>query len=594
MNIYQKKYLKYKQKYLKLKNMKGGINLSKGDKITLTEDIGTLKTGLTGIICEINEPDEDNEIFIDILWEGTKDSTSSNLDDLKSKYVINTHNNSCIKPKVNVYKFTPYTEASKSDYHVIRAHGNTIADNFTLVPEGINLCLGITRGRANLATVWAPEDYDYTLWKNIFSSNPELKNIFKYDASDSRVSDLTTGKLDYRSCYKAGSLIQDMTLSWHYTWPIDSRIKNKYANAGIIPSNKELIFKNQTDYFRRPLGDYNPIYSEYQKRHKHGIELTPKLEKFKEEGYTDNQIDSILMEPHDSRNGIQMEPLIFKYHDNELIPLDELRQINRLSELLKYFKDNKKKGNFLFLVCRSCDEDTIIKPCDILEIPGIISESIIGSVDSMEKLIADVKQLVMKLKIPSNIAKREPSQVSDYYDDFQPSGRKTNLLELINNFNNPLTNFTEIINSITNIELDVRENYKIYKYYKLLKLKTNDSIKELIYEIKPEYIEYRNYNWIRDIFVHFNINNISITYYNYYYVLVVLVKIYINELIMNRFGRGLLINAIDKCILIDYFDNNKINYLIYDRLHLLTTNVNVDTFKIYLDTKYTLPTMFYF
>ena len=63
MNIYQKKYLKYKQKYLKLKNMKGGINLSKGDKITLTEDIGTLKTGLTGIICEINEPDEDNEIF---------------------------------------------------------------------------------------------------------------------------------------------------------------------------------------------------------------------------------------------------------------------------------------------------------------------------------------------------------------------------------------------------------------------------------------------------------------------------------------------------------------------------------------------------
>ena len=63
---------------------------------------------------------------------------------------------------------------------------------------------------------------------------------------------------------------------------------------------------------------------------------------------------------------------------------------------------------------------------------------------------------------------------------------------------------------------------------------------------------------------------------------------------MNRFGRGLLINAIDKCILIDYFDNNKINYLIYDRLHLLTTNVNVDTFKIYLDTKYTLPTMFYF
>ena len=163
MNIYQKKYLKYKQKYLKLKNMKGGINLSKGDKITLTEDIGTLKTGLTGIICEINEPDEDNEIFIDILWEGTKDSTSSNLDDLKSKYVINTHNNSCIKPKVNVYKFTPYTEASKSDYHVIRAHGNTIADNFTLVPEGINLCLGITRGRANLATVWAPEDYDYTI-----------------------------------------------------------------------------------------------------------------------------------------------------------------------------------------------------------------------------------------------------------------------------------------------------------------------------------------------------------------------------------------------------------------------------------------------
>ena len=263
MNIYQKKYLKYKQKYLKLKNMKGGINLSKGDKITLTEDIGTLKTGLTGIICEINEPDEDNEIFIDILWEGTKDSTSSNLDDLKSKYVINTHNNSCIKPKVNVYKFTPYTEASKSDYHVIRAHGNTIADNFTLVPEGINLCLGITRGRANLATVWAPEDYDYTLWKNIFSSNPELKNIFNYDASDSRVSDLTTGKLDYRSCYKAGSLIQDMTLSWHYTWPIDSRIKNKYANAGIIPSNKELIFKNQTDYFRRPLGDYNPIYSEH-------------------------------------------------------------------------------------------------------------------------------------------------------------------------------------------------------------------------------------------------------------------------------------------------------------------------------------------
>ena len=592
MNIYQKKYLKYKQKYLKLKNMKGGINLSKGDKITLTEDIGTLKTGLTGIICEINEPDEDNEIFIDILWEGTKDSTSSNLDDLKSKYVINTHNNSCIKPKVNVYKFTPYTEASKSDYHVIRAHGNTIADNFTLVPEGINLCLGITRGRANLATVWAPEDYDYTLWKNIFSSNPELKNIFNYDASDSRVSDLTTGKLDYRSCYKAGSLIQDMTLSWHYTWPIDSRIKNKYANAGIIPSNKELIFKNQTDYFRRPLGDYNPIYSEYQKRHKHGIELTPKLEKFKDEGYTDNNIDSILMEPHDSINGTRMEPLIFKYHDNELIPLDELRQINRLSELLKYFKDNKKKGNFLFLVCRSCDEDTIIKPCDILEIPGIISESIIGSVDSMEKLIADVKQLVDN--IPSNIAKREPSQVSDYYDDFQPSGRKTNLLELINNFNNPLTNFTEIINSITNIELDVRENYKIYKYYKLLKLKTNDSIKELIYEIKPEYIEYRNYNWIRDIFVHFNINNISITYYNYYYVLVVLVKIYINELIMNRFGRRLLINAIDKCILIDYFDNNKINYLIYDRLHLLTTNVNVDTFKIYLDTKYTLPTMFYF
>ena len=592
MNIYQKKYLKYKQKYLKLKNMKGGINLSKGDKITLTEDIGTLKTGLTGIICEINEPDEDNEIFIDILWEGTKDSTSSNLDDLKSKYVINTHNNSCIKPKVNVYKFTPYTEASKSDYHVIRAHGNTIADNFTLVPEGINLCLGITRGRANLATVWAPEDYDYTLWKNIFSSNPELKNIFNYDASDSRVSDLTTGKLDYRSCYKEGSLIQDMTLSWHYTWPIDSRIKNKYANAGIIPSNKELIFKNQTDYFRRPLGDYNPIYSEYQKRHKHGIELTPKLEKFKDEGYTDNNIDSILMEPHDSINGTRMEPLIFKYHDNELIPLDELRQINRLSELLKYFKDNKKKGNFLFLVCRSCDEDTIIKPCDILEIPGIISESIIGSVDSMEKLIADVKQLVDN--IPSNIAKREPSQVSDYYDDFQPSGRKTNLLELINNFNNPLTNFTEIINSITNIELDVRENYKIYKYYKLLKLKTNDSIKELIYEIKPEYIEYRNYNWIRDIFVHFNINNISITYYNYYYVLVVLVKIYINELIMNRFGRGLLINAIDKCILIDYFDNNKINYLIYDRLHLLTTNVNVDTFKIYLDTKYTLPTMFYF
>ena len=60
MNIYQKKYLKYKQKYLKLKNMKGGINLSKGDKITLTEDIGTLKTGLTGIICEINEPDEDD------------------------------------------------------------------------------------------------------------------------------------------------------------------------------------------------------------------------------------------------------------------------------------------------------------------------------------------------------------------------------------------------------------------------------------------------------------------------------------------------------------------------------------------------------
>ena len=592
MNIYQKKYLKYKQKYLKLKNMKGGINLSKGDKITLTEDIGTLKTGLTGIICEINEPDEDNEIFIDILWEGTKDSTSSNLDDLKSKYVINTHNNSCIKPKVNVYKFTPYTEASKSDYHVIRAHGNTIADNFTLVPEGINLCLGITRGRANLATVWAPEDYDYTLWKNIFSSNPELKNIFNYDASDSRVSDLTTGKLDYRSCYKAGSLIQDMTLSWHYTWPIDSRIKNKYANAGIIPSNKELIFKNQTDYFRRPLGDYNPIYSEYQKRHKHGIELTPKLEKFKDEGYTDNNIDSILMEPHDSINGTRMEPLIFKYHDNELIPLDELRQINRLSELLKYFKDNKKKGNFLFLVCRSCDEDTIIKPCDILEIPGIISESIIGSVDSMEKLIADVKQLVDN--IPSNIAKREPSQVSDYYDDFQPSGRKTNLLELINNFNNPLTNFTEIINSITNIELDVRENYKIYKYYKLLKLKTNDSIKELIYEIKPEYIEYRNYNWIRDIFVHFNINNISITYYNYYYVLVVLVKIYINELIMNRFGRRLLINAIDKCILIDYFDNNKINYLIYDRLHLLTTNVNVDTFKMYLDTKYTLPTMFYF
>ena len=592
MNIYQKKYLKYKQKYLKLKNMKGGINLSKGDKITLTEDIGTLKTGLTGIICEINEPDEDNEIFIDILWEGTKDSTSSNLDDLKSKYVINTHNNSCIKPKVNVYKFTPYTEASKSDYHVIRAHGNTIADNFTLVPEGINLCLGITRGRENLVTVWAPEDYDYTLWKNIFSSNPELKNIFNYDASDSRVSDLTTGKLDYRSCYKAGSLIQDMTLSWHYTWPIDSRIKNKYANAGIIPSNKELIFKNQTDYFRRPLGDYNPIYSEYQKRHKHGIELTPKLEKFKDEGYTDNNIDSILMEPHDSINGTRMEPLIFKYHDNELIPLDELRQINRLSELLKYFKDNKKKGNFLFLVCRSCDEDTIIKPCDILEIPGIISESIIGSVDSMEKLIADVKQLVDN--IPSNIAKREPSQVSDYYDDFQPSGRKTNLLELINNFNNPLTNFTEIINSITNIELDVRENYKIYKYYKLLKLKTNDSIKELIYEIKPEYIEYRNYNWIRDIFVHFNINNISITYYNYYYVLVVLVKIYINELIMNRFGRGLLINAIDKCILIDYFDNNKINYLIYDRLHLLTTNVNVDTFKIYLDTKYTLPTMFYF
>ena len=592
MNIYQKKYLKYKQKYLKLKNMKGGINLSKGDKITLTEDIGTLKTGLTGIICEINEPDEDNEIFIDILWEGTKDSTSSNLDDLKSKYVINTHNNSCIKPKVNVYKFTPYTEASKSDYHVIRAHGNTIADNFTLVPEGINLCLGITRGRENLVTVWAPEDYDYTLWKNIFSSNPELKNIFKYDASDSRVSDLTTGKLDYSSCYKEGSLIQDMTLSWHYTWPIDSRIKNKYANAGIIPSNKELIFKNQTDYFRRPLGDYNPIYSEYQKRHKHGIELTPKLEKFKDEGYTDNNIDSILMEPHDSINGTRMEPLIFKYHDNELIPLDELRQINRLSELLKYFKDNKKKGNFLFLVCRSCDEDTIIKPCDILEIPGIISESIIGSVDSMEKLIADVKQLVDN--IPSNIAKREPSQVSDYYDDFQPSGRKTNLLELINNFNNPLTNFTEIINSITNIELDVRENYKIYKYYKLLKLKTNDSIKELIYEIKPEYIEYRNYNWIRDIFVHFNINNISITYYNYYYVLVVLVKIYINELIMNRFGRGLLINAIDKCILIDYFDNNKINYLIYDRLHLLTTNVNVDTFKIYLDTKYTLPTMFYF
>ena len=592
MNIYQKKYLKYKQKYLKLKNMKGGINLSKGDKITLTEDIGTLKTGLTGIICEINEPDEDNEIFIDILWEGTKDSTSSNLDDLKSKYVINTHNNSCIKPKVNVYKFTPYTEASKSDYHVIRAHGNTIADNFTLVPEGINLCLGITRGRANLATVWAPEDYDYTLWKNIFSSNPELKNIFNYDASDSRVSDLTTGKLDYRSCYKAGSLIQDMTLSWHYTWPIDSRIKNKYANAGIIPSNKELIFKNQTDYFRRPLGDYNPIYSEYQKRHKHGIELTPKLEKFKDEGYTDNNIDSILMEPHDSINGTRMEPLIFKYHDNELIPLDELRQINRLSELLKYFKDNKKKGNFLFLVCRSCDEDTIIKPCDILEIPGIISESIIGSVDSMEKLIADVKQLVDN--IPSNIAKREPSQVSDYYDDFQPSGRKTNLLELINNFNNPLTNFTEIINSITNIELDVRENYKIYKYYKLLKLKTNDSIKELIYEIKPEYIEYRNYNWIRDIFVHFNINNISITYYNYYYVLVVLVKIYINELIMNRFGRRLLINAIDKCILIDYFDYNKINYLIYDRLHLLTTNVNVDTFKMYLDTKYTLPTMFYF
>ncbi len=237
----KKKYLKYKNKYLNLKenNNWGGASASviseSMPSVVLEYNIGDVVEVIfsskkcIGLIYKIEGEGVNEKIYVSLLPDVCRQPKKEKKKEFKNKLIVPRR---LLSPATEIPEFQqaiesiPPPDLDFNKIGLIMAHGR-ILKNFCIVPEGLCIQLTSSAGQ-NLNLSDLIQSYDRDRFKRI-DLRKELSEF-------------------YDSNYYEGSIIPDMLLDFRLTFPPSKEPPNDFSFTGIITGSifsDDLIFEYQ-------------------------------------------------------------------------------------------------------------------------------------------------------------------------------------------------------------------------------------------------------------------------------------------------------------------------------------------------------------